>query len=248
MVRLSILIELLTLATRSNAQRAWLMAASAVGPPSEVAAILSASLGIPQYEVTRSAKLANISRSIPPPVASRASSRSTRNVPPTEESSRPRLFAADPAYTERDPSLLQQQSGFQRHLSDPALVMQGDLIPYHMPDSVVSGVNDNIAIVIDLINRAGGYVAIYTALEHIGSAMYYAIDISIDELNKRCVLFYCFDAVPLPLLFYFFRLTDRPLPPPPPLPSPTSARPDFSKESLVHAPTMIDRLFAASGT
>ena len=185
------------------------MAASAVGPSSEVvAAILSASLGSPQYEVTRAAKLANLPRSTPPPLVASRPLRSTRNVLPTEESAHPRLFAADWSYTERDRSLLQKQSRFQEHLEDPAAVIDGDLIPYHMPDSVVSLVlDDHIAIVIDLINRAGGWVAIYTALEHIGSAPFYGTHISIDELNKRCVLFYCFDAVPLPLLFYFFCLT-----------------------------------------
>ena len=134
------------------------MAASAVGPPSGVAAILSASLGNPHYKPTYSAKVANIRASniAPRPVGGRPS-RGTRTEPPTDERSQTRLFNADEAYTERDASCLATKTAFADYLEDPAPVMQGDLIPYHMPDTVVSGVDDNAAIAVDLISRAGGY-------------------------------------------------------------------------------------------
>ena len=172
------------------------MAASAVGPPSGAAAILSASLGNPHYEVTHSAKVANIPASnIAPRSGGGRSLRGTRPEPPTDERSQTRLFKADEAYTERDATCLATKRGFADYLDAPVSVMQGDLIPYHMPDTVVSGVNDNAAIVIDLISRAGGYVGIYKALEFIGS-MNYTVNIPLEELTKPCVFSYSFAAVP----------------------------------------------------
>ena len=172
------------------------MAASAVGPPSGAAAILSASLGNPHYEVTHSAKVANITASnIAPRPGGGRSLRGTRPEPPTDERSQTRLFKADEAYTERDATCLATKRGFADYLDAPVSVMQGDLIPYHMPDTVVSGVNDNAAIVIDLISRAGGYVGIYKALEFIGS-IDYSVNIPLDALTKPCVFSYSFAAVP----------------------------------------------------
>ena len=172
------------------------MAASAVGPPSGVAAIFSASLGSPQFEATYSAKLANLRASniTPRPVGARPS-RPSRIGPLAEERSQTRLFNADAAYTERDALPLASKTAFADYLEDPVSVMHGDLIPYHMPDTVVSGVDDNVAIVVDLISRAGGYVGIYKALEFIGS-MNYTVNIPLEELTKPCVFSYSFAAVP----------------------------------------------------
>ena len=135
------------------------MAASAVGPPSGVAAIFSASLGSSHYEAAYSAKVANLRASniTPRPLGGRPS-RPKCNEPPPEERSQTRLFNADAAYTERDASPLATKTAFADYLENPVPVMHGDLIPYHMPDTVVSGVDDNVAIVVDLISRAGGYV------------------------------------------------------------------------------------------
>ena len=176
------------------------MAASVVGPPSGVAAILSASLGNPHYEVTHSAKVANIPASniAPRPVGGRPS-RGTRTEPPTDERSQTRLFNADEAYTERDASCLATKRAFADYLEDPVPVMQGDLIPYPMPDTVVSGVDDNVAIVVDLISRAGGYVGIYKALEFIGSIGYSA-NIPLDALSKPCVFFFILSPLHPPTL------------------------------------------------
>ena len=173
------------------------MAASVFGPPSGVAAILSASPGNPHYEVTHSAKVANIPASnIAPRPGGGQSLRGTRPEPPTDERSQTRLFKADEAYTERDATCLATKRGFADYLGAPVSVMQGDLIPYHMPVTVVSGVNDNAAIAIDLISRAGGYVGIYKALEFLGS-MNYTANIPLEELTKPCVFSYSsFAAVP----------------------------------------------------
>ena len=116
------------------------MAASAVGPPSGVAAIFSASLGSPHFEAAYSAKVANLRASniTPRPVGGRPS-RPTRIEPPTEERSQTRLFNADAAYTERGALPLATKPAFADYLEDPVPVMQGDLIPYHMPDTCGAG-------------------------------------------------------------------------------------------------------------
>ena len=85
---------------------------------------------------------------------------SARSDQPTVESSQTRLFNADTAYTERETLVLSAKSRFAEYLVDPAPVLQGDLIPYHTPDTVVSGVNENVAIVVDLIYRAGGLLLV----------------------------------------------------------------------------------------
>ena len=139
------------------------MAASAVGPPSgaAAAAILSASLGYAHYDVTHSAKVANIpsSQFAARPGGGR-SLRGPRPDPQTDERSRTRLFKADEAFHERDVTVLSTKRGFADYLDAVDEVTQGDVIPYHMPDTVVPGVNDDAAIVIDLINRAGGRIPV----------------------------------------------------------------------------------------
>ena len=167
------------------------MAASAVGPPSgaAAAAILSASLGYAHYDVTHSAKVANIPASnIAPRPGGGRSLRGTRPEPPTDDRSQTRLFKADEAYTERDATCLATKKCFADYLDAVDEVTQGDVIPYHMPDTVVPGVNDDAAIVIDLINRAGGYFALYKAFEFNGS-IDYSVNITVDALSKPCVFF-----------------------------------------------------------
>ena len=44
----------------------------------------------------------------------------------------------------------------------PAL--PGDVVPYHMSDTVVYGETDDVAVVVGLINHAGGFLRIETAL------------------------------------------------------------------------------------
>ena len=172
------------------------MAASADGPPSGVAAIISASLGYPHYDVTLAAKVANLQASTFPSaqVGSRPS-RSARSDQPTVESSQTRLFNADTSYTERDAVVLSTKSNFVNYLAEPCLVLQGDLIPYHTPDTVVSGVNENVAIVVDLIYRAGGYVDIFKVLQYVGT-LEYRVDISHAELTQPCVFSYSCAALP----------------------------------------------------
>ena len=73
-----------------------------------------------------------------------------------------RLFDASESYEERDAEPL---LGFKNKFgvdyvhsaSDaPCWVLPGDVVPYHMPDTVVFGDTDNVAVIVDLINRAGG--------------------------------------------------------------------------------------------
>ena len=115
--------------------------------------------------------------------------RVTRPDPQTDERSRTRLFKADEAFHERDVTVLSTKRGFADYLDAVDEVTQGDVIPYHMPDTVVPGVNDDAAIVIDLINRAGGYFALYKAFEFNGS-MDYSVNITLDALSKPCVFFF----------------------------------------------------------
>ena len=178
------------------------MAASAVGPPSgaAAAAILSASLGYAHYDVTHSAKVANIpsSQFAARPGGGR-SLRVTRPDPQTDERSRTRLFKADEAFHERDATVLATKRGFADYLDAVDEVTQGDVIPYHMPDTVVPGVNDDAAIVIDLINRAGGYFALYKAFEFNGS-IDYSVNITLDALSKPCVFFFILSPLHPPTL------------------------------------------------
>ena len=121
--------------------------------------------------------------------------RGPRPDPQTDERSRTRLFKADEAFHERDATVLATKRGFADYLDAVDEVTQGDVIPYHMPDTVVPGVNDDAAIVIDLINRAGGYVALYKAFEFNGS-IDYSVNITLDALSKPCVFSYSFAAAP----------------------------------------------------
>ena len=91
--------------------------------------------------------------------------------------------------------VLSTKSRFVEYLSEPGLVLQGDLIPYHTPDTVVSGVNENVAIVVDLIYRAGGYVDIFKVLQYVGT-LEYRVDISHAELTQPCVFSYSCAALP----------------------------------------------------
>ena len=162
------------------------MAASAVGPPTGVAAIFAASLGISHYEVTHSAKVANTraSKFTPPSSDGRRTLRPTRICDqPTEEPAETRLFNAD-----AQPLLAKKTAAFADYLNaseDPVPVIEGDVVPYHMPDMVASGVNDDVAVVVDLINRAGGFVEIYRALTMVAPIDYTAdIDYAGEQLTS----------------------------------------------------------------
>ena len=83
------------------------MAASAVGPPTRIAALLAASAGHYRFDVAVAAKLANIRSSAFTPPSSdggRPRRQSRPGVPLTEETVETRLFGASESYVERDPA------------------------------------------------------------------------------------------------------------------------------------------------
>ena len=85
------------------------MAASAVGPPTRIPALLAASAGRCRFEVAVAAKLANIrSPTFTPPSSDggRPRRQSRHGVPPTEVPVETRLFDASESYVERDPEPL----------------------------------------------------------------------------------------------------------------------------------------------
>ena len=59
---------------------------------------------------------------------------------------------------------------------------------YHMPYTDDFGDDDNVAVVVDLINRAGGFVEILKALAVAGTVDY-SVAIDYAELIKPCVFF-----------------------------------------------------------
>ena len=175
------------------------MAASSDGPPSGAAAILSASLGYLRYVVSYAAKVADLPSSTFPSVqvggrALRDRGAARSDQPPLE-SAQTRLINADLSYTERHASVLENKIRFGEHLAQPCLVHQGDVIPYHFPDTVELGVDENVAIVVDLIYRAGGYHYLFKSIQYVGT-LNYEIDITLAELTQPCVFSYSCAALP----------------------------------------------------
>ena len=75
------------------------MAASAVGPPTGVAATLAASLERPHFDLALAAKVANLPRSeFTVPSGGGPRRRSQQVVPSAEEASETRLFGASDSY------------------------------------------------------------------------------------------------------------------------------------------------------